>query len=242
MKRPVSLHEFMPYGAPDLLGAERAHLSRALMVSSMMAAAAFLFLGAIVSVFPRKSALKPIPGIVCALRTPEPRVIDMRPPREVAKAAPAVPSMDDLAGRIEPVREDRVVLPEWWNDAGRITQQVQPGAGPEAVPGEEGGAQVTVDPDKPVDYVEELPVSATQVMPVYPQFAIQAQVEGKVLVLVLVGRDGRVREAKVDENRHVLLLDAAALEAARQWVFSPATVGGHPVAVWTAIPFHFKLQ
>ena len=58
----------------------------------------------------------------------------------------------------------------------------------------------------------------------------------------LLTDDGRVREARVDERQHVPLLDEAALEAAKKWVFSPAQVNGHAVSVWSAIPFSFRLQ
>jgi len=53
----------------------------------------------------------------------------------------------------------------------------------------------------------------------------------KVRVLVLIGRDGHVREAKLDEHVHVPLLDAVALEAARKRVFTPARSSGRAVAV-----------
>jgi protein TonB len=241
LKRPVSLHEFMPYGAPDLLGAERAHMSRALLVSSTFAAAAFLLLGALVQLFPPQPLAVKVPPILDVIPIPEARTIDRVPPHAESRVPPAIRRVEDIAGRIAPVREDRVVLPEWWNDIGRITDQVQPGTGPSPIPPDAGTSRGTIDPDAPATYVEVLPVAVTEVKPPYPDIAIQAHVEGKVIVLVLVGRDGRVREAKVDENRHVLLLDAAALEAARRWVFSPALVNGHPVATWTAIPFDFKL-
>ena len=65
-------------------------------------------------------------------------------------------------------------------------------------------------------------------------------------VRVMTGRDkgktGRVLDARLDAKRQVLLLNEAALAGARQWVFTPALANGHPVAVWTAIPFHFRLH
>ena len=38
------------------------------------------------------------------------------------------------------------------------------------------------------------------------------------------------------------MLQDAASEAARKWTFTPAMLNGKPVAVWVAIPFHFKLD
>jgi len=59
---------------------------------------------------------------------------------------------------------------------------------------------------------------------------------------VLVGRDGRVRDAVADPRHSITMLDPAALEAARQWVFKPALANGKPVAVWVAVPFSFRLH
>ena len=81
-----------------------------------------------------------------------------------------------------------------------------------------------------------------RVVPEYPRFAKEAGVEGLVMVKVLVGKDGRVLDARLVEKFQVPMLNAAALEAARQWVFTPGLVTGRPVACWTAIPFRFRLH
>ena len=62
------------------------------------------------------------------------------------------------------------------------------------------------------------------------------------MVHVLIGTDGRVREERVEPKIHVPMLDEAALDAARQRVFTPGLAQGHPVACWTAIPFRFRLR
>src|SRR5438105_4181164 len=76
----------------------------------------------------------------------------------------------------------------------------------------------------------------------YPEIAKQAGVEGWVLVHVLVGRDGRIVDVRLDERRHVPMLDESALAAARQFVFEAATSNAHPVAAWVDVPFHFTLH
>jgi TonB family protein len=38
------------------------------------------------------------------------------------------------------------------------------------------------------------------------------------------------------------MLDSAALEAARRFVFQPALSNGHPVPVWVAVQFRFRLH
>jgi protein TonB len=40
----------------------------------------------------------------------------------------------------------------------------------------------------------------------------------------------------------VPLLDQAALDAVRQWRYTPTTLGGHPVSVLMTITIRFTLQ
>jgi protein TonB len=91
-------------------------------------------------------------------------------------------------------------------------------------------------------YFEELPEPITRVVPTYSDVAREAGVEGLVIVSVLVGKDGRVLDARLDKKRQVPMLNEAALAAARRWVFRPALANNRPVAVWTAIPFNFELH
>jgi TonB family protein len=57
------------------------------------------------------------------------------------------------------------------------------------------------------------------VAPVYPEQARRANVHGIVILQIAVGSDGRVLDAKV--VRSVPLLDAAAMDAVRQWQYEP---------------------
>jgi TonB family protein len=59
-------------------------------------------------------------------------------------------------------------------------------------------------------------------------------------VRVLVGRDGKVKDTVLGKAVNGIL-DEAALEAAKHYVFKPAMQNKKPVAVWVAIPFNFKL-
>ncbi len=78
-----------------------------------------------------------------------------------------------------------------------------------------------------------------KVSPVYPLSAVQHRIQGSVWFSALIGKDGRVEDLHWISG-HPLLI-AAAREAARQWVFRPATVGGVPVRVITRIRIHFDL-
>ena len=88
-------------------------------------------------------------------------------------------------------------------------------------------------------YYEDEPVPVTTVQPLYPEFAREAQIQGKVVLHVLVGKDGRVKDAKVFKG--VTGLNEEAIKAVRKWVFKPALSNNKPVAVWVEVPidFHF---
>jgi len=89
-------------------------------------------------------------------------------------------------------------------------------------------------------YVQELPEAIFKAPPMYPADARQARVEGQVMVQALVGKDGRVADARVVKS--IPLLDAEALRCVRLWTFKPAQTNGQPVAVWVAIPIKFSLD
>lgn len=88
-------------------------------------------------------------------------------------------------------------------------------------------------------YYEDEPTPVTRVDPTYPEFAREAQIQGKVTLHVLVGKDGRVKNVKVIKG--VTGLNEAAVDAIKKWVFKPALSNNKPVAVWVEVPmdFHF---
>ncbi len=90
--------------------------------------------------------------------------------------------------------------------------------------------------------VDVYPNLVTSVEPRYPDLAREAGVEGVVRVLMLVGLDGRVVRAVVAPGGSVLLLDEAALDAARGCVFTPALTNNHPVKVWVSRSYRFSLH
>ena len=84
------------------------------------------------------------------------------------------------------------------------------------------------------------PVKVRHVNPVYPVVARRASVQGSVIVECIVSPQGRVTDAKV--LRGIPLLDAAALAAVRQWVYTPTLRDGVPVAVVLTVTVQFVLR
>jgi protein TonB len=84
------------------------------------------------------------------------------------------------------------------------------------------------------------PVKVRDVAPVYPQIAQAARVQGIVILEATIGADGQVINARV--LRSVPLLDQAALDAVKQWQFTPTLLNGAPVPVVMTVTVQFKLQ
>jgi protein TonB len=77
--------------------------------------------------------------------------------------------------------------------------------------------------------------------PEYPEMARRAALEGTVIVKVLVGPDGTVKDAIVVQGVNPLL-NKAAVEAARRCKFIPGKQRNIPVKAWMALPFTFRLN
>jgi TonB family protein len=85
-----------------------------------------------------------------------------------------------------------------------------------------------------------LPEAVKKVPPAYPDAARDARVDGLVLLSVLVGEDGSVKDIRV--RKSIPLLDEAAEACVRQWEFKPALSNGKPVAIWISVPIRFTLH
>ena len=84
------------------------------------------------------------------------------------------------------------------------------------------------------------PTKTKDVKPQYPPIAQSARVQGVVIIEATIGVDGRVLDAKV--LRSIPLLDAAALDAVKQWVYTPTLLNGVPVPVIMTVTVNFTLQ
>lgn len=77
--------------------------------------------------------------------------------------------------------------------------------------------------------------------PVYPSDALRKKVEGRVTVRLVVDANGNVASARVLSSSDPEL-DAAALDTARRWNFTPALDAGIPVACSMDAPVVFSLR
>ena len=81
------------------------------------------------------------------------------------------------------------------------------------------------------------PTKIKDVKPVYPAIAQSARVSGVVMIEATIGEDGKVTDAKV--VRSIPVLDQAALDAVRQWEYTPTLLNGVPVPVVVTVTINF---
>lgn len=89
--------------------------------------------------------------------------------------------------------------------------------------------------------VEVLPNYLRNPPPVYPRLARERGYEGTVLLEIEVLASGRCGTVNVLTSSGYDVLDSAAVNAVRQWVFKPARRWRQPVAFWVEIPVTFRL-
>lgn len=76
----------------------------------------------------------------------------------------------------------------------------------------------------------------------YPEYEMQAQIEGTVIVLVTIGSDGTLLSASVATSSGNAHLDEAALDAARASRYTPYYIDGVAVEQQYKIVYEFKLD
>lgn len=81
------------------------------------------------------------------------------------------------------------------------------------------------------------PAKIKDAAPVLPEGARRADVHGMVILEIIIGTDGHVESAKV--LRSIPLLDQAAIDAVKQWVYEPTQLNGMPVPVIMTVTVNF---
>lgn len=95
------------------------------------------------------------------------------------------------------------------------------------------------EPLRPGGDIRE-PVKVHHVPPVYPRIAQESRVEGIVILEAVIDVDGSVRDVRV--LRSAPLLDQAAMDAVRQWRFTPTLLNGVPVPIIMTVTVRFSLK
>lgn len=86
----------------------------------------------------------------------------------------------------------------------------------------------------------EPPRKIDDVAPNYPPLARQSQVQGIVILEVVIDEHGNVTSTRVLKS--VPLLDQAAVEAVRRWKFAPARLNGEAIPIVMTVTVNFTLR
>lgn len=78
--------------------------------------------------------------------------------------------------------------------------------------------------------------------PEYPRRALEAGIEGTVLIRVTLSAEGSILRASVHQSSGHASLDAAALKAVGSWSFMPAERDGKTIPSIVQLPVRFKLN
>ena len=226
----------VPIGAADLKANSQRMLRKALLISAGIHLA-------LIGIYLLTSIWKPADEAAYTGRVIRMQTLPPPPPLSSAPPPPVIPINQEI---VKPTIGTPVPVPDAQAPEQTIMTQQEIAAFNAPVglgSGTGRDSLVIAGDDLPSEgefvYYEDEPVPVTKVNPVYPGWARDAQIQGKVVLHVLVGKDGRVKNVKV--IRGVTGLDEAAVTAIKKWVFKPALSNNKPVAVWVEIPvdFHF---
>ena len=88
----------------------------------------------------------------------------------------------------------------------------------------------------------EPPVLIKRVNPSYPVDALAQGIEGKVVLRVFLSDKGIVEKIEIGQSAGHASLDQAAIDAVKQWEFSPASKDGKACRVIISLPVEFRLS
>jgi len=94
----------------------------------------------------------------------------------------------------------------------------------------------------PVEKEPQVDLEKLQKKIIYPDVARRAGIEGKVIVRVLIGKDGKIKKSQIEYSDSQLLNESALKAIADYGVATPGIQNGQPITVWVNIPITFKLR
>ena len=86
------------------------------------------------------------------------------------------------------------------------------------------------------------PRFASALQPPYPSSEIRAGNAGRVVLRVLIGTDGRVKQVERISAASDAFFAAAEKQALTKWRFKPATSDGVAIEQWKTMSLRFELQ
>ena len=177
--------------------------------------------------------------------------LSVAPPPPPPAARPAVaprvaPKPVQPQAFVAPVEVPQEIVPEQALDLGSADQGVSGGV-EGGIPGGVVGGIVGGLPDAPPAQAAPVRVGGTvrepkrlsAPPPVYPELAVTARLQGIVIIEATINERGRVVSTTLLSG--VPMLNEAALDAVKKWVYTPTLLNGVPTPVIMTVTVRFKL-
>ncbi len=176
------------------------------------------------------------------------------PPPPVSAAAAAIPPQPPPNPLAAPIEAPAVITPE--NEANPSAEGVlggvEGGVPGGVVGGIVGGLALAPPPPPPppppqpaapirIGGQVKAPALIHRVQPVYPDIAVAAHVAGDVVLEATVDAEGQVESVRVLQSRSHLL-DKAAIEAVKQWRYSPLILNDTAWPFILTVTLTFSIQ
>jgi protein TonB len=181
-----------------------------------------------------------------ALGTPQPARTPAAPRRAAAITAPRV--IPESGG--QPPTAVQPAISAGSDSGGPLSSTEAAGTGdgnsvgsPDGVAGGTGDATpviADVPPMRPGGEVKA-PVILTRVMPDYPRLAVNAHMNGYVILECIIDKTGHIRDARVLRSSFAAF-EQPALDAVQKWVFTPGSLHGEPVDTIFDLTVTFTLK
>jgi TonB family protein len=143
----------------------------------------------------------------------------------------------DLRDTADECKRDIAVADEWVQKALAAKRATDGGGGAGGSPSQTQPAdpqRVTISGDA----IERQ--CLRNVQPIYPELAKQAHIQGEVRLRIVIDKQGRVSDAILISG-HPLLVPAA-LDAVKQWEYTPTLLNGRPAEVATEVRIAFTMK
>lgn len=126
---------------------------------------------------------------------------------------------------------------------GELTKDIFPGKGDKSI-GNGGGNGGGNDDDnfQAVEVEPKVDMSKLQGLIEYPTIAKKSNIEGRVIIKVLVKADGTVGKYMIEHSENIMLNNAALDAITKYGKFEPAIQNDKRVDCWISIPINFRLR
>jgi TonB family protein len=95
------------------------------------------------------------------------------------------------------------------------------------------------EPEKKYMPTTTSPIMMTRFEPIYPLEAVRKNIEGRVIVKLLINKEGNVSNIKIQRSSNYAILDSAAIDYSKRLNFIPAQTNGKPQDTWMSLVLRY---